>query len=161
MLLASVVVIAAVAAGVVAGGTPKPGAQPGAILVRPLDVPFTAAGAVFNIARTRTSPWAVAVRRRELPRGHKWITLAAQSRNVGRANFHPRARGYRLRTSSGIVIGPATAMIPPELLGAGGRLPVGQRTSVHLGFQVPNAKTDLSLEFDPGPGSTRIRVPLN
>jgi len=155
--------IAAVAIGVAifAIATPEPAVKQGLIQTRPLDTPFDAAGAVFEVARTRTAQWAIAVRRREPRPGRKWLTMATHTRNVDRLNFHPRALGYRLRTNSGIVIGPESATIPDALFDAGGRLLKGKRASVHLGFQVPQSKTDFSLEFDPGPGSRRIRVPLN
>jgi hypothetical protein len=32
---------------------------------------------------------------------------------------------------------------------------------VHLGFQIPREAGELTLEFDPGPGAPRVRVPLN
>ena len=133
----------------------------GAILERPIDTPFVAADAAFEIVRPSTARWAVAVRERELRPGYRWITLAAHTRNVDRANFRPRTLGYRLRTGDGLVIGPEVATIPGSLIDAGGVLKVGGRTSVHLGFQVPNENFDLSLEFDPGRGGPRIRVPLN
>jgi len=132
----------------------------GAILERPIDTPFVAADAAFEIVSPTTARWAVAVRERELRPGYRWITLAAHSRNVNRANFRPRTLGYRLRTGDGLVIGPEVATIPGSLTDTGGVLKVGGRTSVHLGFQVPNANFDLSLEFDPGSGSPSIRVPL-
>jgi hypothetical protein len=132
-----------------------------AVLVRPLDVPFTVDGAVFNVARTRDAAWALEIRRRPLRPGRTWLTLAAQTRNAGRAGFHPRALGFRLRTAAGIVIGPDAAQVPPDVAAAQGRLPIGRRSSVHLGFQIPREARDLTLEFDPGPGSPQVRVPLN
>jgi len=156
---AALIAVVAIAAFVLT--RPEPVRTEGAVLVRPLDTPFVAAEAAFQIARTRTARWAIAVRQTEPRPGYKWITVAAQSRNVDRANFRPRTLGYRLRTEDGLVIGPETATIPGSLIDAGGVLKVGGRTSVHLGFQVPNENFDLSLEFDPGRGSPRIRVPLN
>ena len=152
----------ALGGGIVALETmPAHEAPPDSILVRQLDTPFTVAGAVFNVARTREAPWALAIRRRQLRPGHSWITLAAQTRNISRTSFFPRALGFRLRTQAGIVIGPATAMVPSDVAAARGRQPIGKRSSVHLGFQVPSGQPGLTLEFDPGPSALRIRVPLN
>jgi len=151
----------ALGGGIVALAMPAHEAPPDSILVRPLDTPFTVAGAVFNVVRTRQAPWALAIRRRQLRPGHSWITLAAQTRNISRTSFFPRALGFRLRTQAGIVIGPATAMVPSDVAVARGRQPIGKRSSVHLGFQVPSGQPGLTLEFDPGPSALRIRVPLN
>jgi len=159
-IAAVAVVAAAVVVAVLALGSGPPKVRPGAILVRPLDTPFTTAGAVFDIDRVRTVRWAVDLRQRPARPGRKWITVAAATRNVNRANFHPRALGYRVRTASGIVIGPESAKVPALSFATDGRLGKGQRASVHLGFQVPEKQVDFSLEFDPGPGSPRIRVPL-
>jgi hypothetical protein len=129
--------------------------------VRPLDTPFTVGGAVFNVARTDQASWALAIRRRPPEPGRTWLTLAAQTRNVSRVNFHPRGLGYRLRTPAGIVIGPVMALAGGEIPADGRALAIGKRTSVHLGFQVPQGQRDLTLEFDPTSRGTRIRVPLN
>jgi hypothetical protein len=163
VLLAGAVAIVAIAAAavVVIIMTPEPAGQQGEARVRQVDTPFTAAGAVFEIAPTSTAEWAIDVREREPGQGREWLTLAARSRNVTRQSFYPRTLGYRLRTSSGVIIGPQTAVIPPELSDPDGRVRPGQRTSVHLGFQVPDEQTGLSLEFDPGSDNSRIRVPLN
>lgn len=139
---------------------PEPGGQEGAIRTQAVDVPFTERGAVFDITRTATALWARQMRRSPPRAGRTWITIAARSRNVSREDFHPRSLGYRVRTGTGIIVGPEFARIPPEL-DARGRLPIGERSSVHLGFQVPTGRRDLTLEFDPGPDSPRIRVPLN
>ena len=151
----------AVGAGVVAVAMPAEEVEPDPAIVRPLDTPFTVDGAVFNIARTNQALWALEIRRRPLREGRTWLTLAAQTRNIDRPNFLPRSLGYRLRTPSGLVIGPDTAEVPPSLTAARGRLPPGQRSSVHLGFQVPRAQRGLTLEFDPSPRGPRVRVPLN
>jgi hypothetical protein len=151
----------AVGAGVAALAMPEKKVQPAPILVRPLDTPFTVDGAVFNVARTGTALWALQIRRQPPRAGRTWLTLAAQTRNVSRPNFHPRGLGYRLRTASGVAIGPDTALVAGEIPAVGGRLPVGKRTSVHLGFQIPSAQQGLTLEFDPGPRGPTIRVPLN
>ena len=160
------VVIAAVAglalgAGLVAVATPEKEVEPDPTLVRPLDTPFTIDGAVFNVARTNQALWALAIRRRPLREGRTWLTLAAQTRNIDRPNFFPRSLGYRLRTPSGLVIGPDTAQLPGGITAARGRLPAGERSSVHLGFQVPRAQRGLTLEFDATPRGPRVRVPLN
>jgi len=151
----------AVGGGVVALAMPREEAPPDPILVRPLDTPFTLDGAVFNVVRTRQSLWALAIRRRQPRPGHSWITLAAQTRNISRTSFFPRALGFRLRTQAGIVIGPDTVTVPSDVTAARGRQAIGKRSSVHLGFQVPSAKQELTLEFDPGRTAPRIRVPLN
>ncbi len=160
-LVVGAIAAVAVAVAALVISAPEPAVEQGVIQVRPLDTPFEAAGAVFEAARTRTAQWAITLRQREPREGRKWITLAVHTRNAARANFHPRALGYRLRLSSGLVVGPDTATVPDALFDAGGRLLKGRRASVHLGFQVPQPKTEFSLEFDPGPGSPRIRVPLN
>jgi len=159
-LIAGVIGLAA-GAGVAILAVPAKRVEPPAVLVRPLDVPFTVDGARFNVARTRDAAWAVEVRRRPLRPGRTWLTLAAQTRNVSRASFHPRALGFRLRTAAGIAIGPDTATVPPDVSAAQGRLPIGRRTSVHLSFQIPREALDLTLEFDPGPGAPRVQVPLS
>ncbi len=160
LLVGAVVGLAAGAAfGVLAA--PEKTVEQDPILVRPLDTPFTVDGAVFNVARTSTAPWARAIRRSAPRAGRTWLTLAAQTRNVRRANFHPRGLGYRLRTAAGIVVGPETALVAEEIPAVGGGLPIGKRTSVHLGFQVPRGARGLTLEFDPSPRSPRVRVPLN
>lgn len=133
-----------------------------AVLVRALDTPFTVQGAVFNIARTNQAGWAVAIRRRPLRPGRTWLTLAAQTRNIDRANFLPRSLDYRVRTATGIVIGPDTAQISADVAAARGRQAPGERASVHLGFQIPSGQPGLTLEFDPVPRrGPRIRVPLS
>lgn len=159
-LVAGVIGVAA-GAGVAILAVPEKRVEPPAVLVRPLDVPFSVDGARFNIARTRDATWAVEIRRRPLRPGRTWLTLAAQTRNVSRASFHPRALGFRLRTAAGVVIGPDAATVPPDVSAAQGRLPIGKRSSVHLGFQIPRETLDLTLEFDPGPGAPRVQVPLN
>ena len=151
----------ALGGGVVALAMPREEAPPDPSLVRPLDTPFTLDGAVFNVARTRQALWALAIRRRQPRPGHSWITLAAQTRNISRTSFFPRALGFRLRTQAGIVIGPDTVTVPSIVTAARGRQAIGKRSSVHLGFQVPSAKQELTLEFDPGRTAPRIRVPLN
>ncbi|MDP1846356.1 MAG: hypothetical protein Q8K79_01080 [Solirubrobacteraceae bacterium] len=151
----------AVGAGIVAVAMPEKEVEPDPTLVRPLDTPFTVDGAVFNVARTNQAMWALEIRRRPLREGRTWLTLAAQTRNIDRPNFLPRSLGYRLRTPSGIVIGPDTAQVPSDITADRGRLPAGQRSSVHLGFQVPRAQRGLALEFDPSPRGPRVRVPLN
>jgi hypothetical protein len=148
-------------AGIAAVATPEKKAEPQPTLVRPLDTPFTVDGAVFNVARTNQARWALEIRRRPLREGRTWLTLAAQTRNVDRPDFLPRSLGFRLRTPSGNVIGPDTAQVPSNITAARGRLPVGRRSSVHLGFQVPRAQRGLTLEFDPSPRGPRVRVPLN
>jgi hypothetical protein len=160
-LLAAGAVGLALGAGIGVVATPDKTVRENPILVRPIDSPFTVDGAVFNVARTSQAIWARAIRRRALRPGRTWLTLAAQTRNVRRANFHPRGLGYRLRTPAGIVIGPDTALVAGEIPAVGGRLPIGKRTSVHLGFQVPSGQRDLTLEFDPSPRGRRIHVPLN
>jgi hypothetical protein len=160
LLLAGLVGLAA-GAGAAILAIPDKTVERNAVIVRPVDVPFKVGGAVFNVARTRDAPWALEMRRRPLRPGRTWLTLAAQTRNVRRANFHPRGLGYRLRTPAGIVIGPDTALVAGEIPAVGGRLPIGKRTSVHLGFQVPSGQRDLTLEFDPSPRGRRIHVPLN
>jgi hypothetical protein len=155
-------VVLAVAAGIFAATSrPRASDQQGGILVRPIDIPFTVDGAVFDIARAQTSQWVVAIRRRAPRQGYTWLTLAAKTRNLSRPNFYPRALGYRLRARAGIVIGPTSADVPADIVAAKGRLPVGRRSSVHLAFQVPRTQDDLTLEFDPSPRAPRIRVPLN
>ena len=160
------VLIAAVAglalgAGIAALALPEKKVKPETTIVRPLDTPFTIDGAVFNVARTNQALWALAIRRSPPREGRTWLTLAAQTRNINRPTFLPRSLGYRLRTPSGLVIGPDTAQVPSDLTAARGRLPAGQRSSVHLGFQVPSAQRGLTLEFDPSPQGPRVRVPLN
>lgn len=136
--------------------------QRDAVLVRALDTPFAVQGAVFNIARTNQADWAVAIRRRPLRPGRTWLTLAAQTRNIDRPIFLPRSLGYRVRTASGIVIGPDTAQVSAGAAAAGGRQAPGERASVHLGFQIPSGQPGLTLEFDPVPRrGPRIRVPLS
>ncbi len=159
-LIAGVIGLVA-GAGVAILAVPAKRVEPPAVLVRPLDVPFTIDGARFNVARTRDAAWAVEIRRRPLRPGRTWLTLAAQTRNVSRASFHPRALGFRLRTAAGIAIGPDTATVPPDVSAAQGRLPIGKRSSVHLGFQIPREALDLTLEFDPRPGPPRVQVPLS
>jgi hypothetical protein len=151
----------ALGAGVVALALPAKEIKPEATIVRPLDTPFTVDGAVFNVARTSQALWALQLRRRPLRDGRAWVTLAAQTRNINRPGFLPRSLGYRLRTSSGLVIGPDTAQVPSSVTAARGRLPAGRRSSVHLGFQVPTAQRGLTLEFDVSPQGPRVRVPLN
>jgi len=160
LLVAGLVGLAAGAGGAILA-TPEKTVERNAVIVRPLDVPFTVDGARFNVARTRDAAWAVEIRRRPLRPGRTWVTLATQTRNVSRASFHPRGLGFRLRTAAGIAIGPDTATVPPDVSAAGGRLPIGRRSSVHLGFQIPREAGELTLEFDPGPGAPRVRVPLN
>ena len=160
------VVIAAVAglafgAGIAALALPEKKVEPETTLVRPLDTPFTVDGVVFNVARTNQAPWALAIRRRPLREGRTWVTLAAQTRNINRRTYLPRSLGYRLRTPSGLVIGPDTAQVPSNITAAGGRLPVGERSSVHLGFQIPSAQRGLTMEFEASPRGPRVRVPLN
>ena len=151
----------ALGAGIVAVAMPEEEVQRDPIVVRSLDTPFTVDGAVVTVARTNQAAWALAIRRRALRPGRTWLTLAVQTRNVSRPNFAPRSLGYRLRTASGIVLGPDTAQVPSSVTAARGRQAIGERSSVHLGFQVPSAQRDLTLEFDPSPGEARIRVPLN
>ena len=160
LLVAGLLGLAAGVGGAILA-TPEKTVERNAVIVRPLDVPFTVNGAVFNIARTRDAPWALEIRERPLRPNRTWLTLAAQTRNVSRASFHPRALGFRLRTATGIVIGPDAAQVPPDVSAAQGRLPVGKRSSVHLSFQIPRQAGELTLEFDPGPGAPRVRIPLN
>lgn len=160
-LLAGVVGLA-LGAGIAFVAMPQAEVRRDAVLVRALDTPFTIDGAVFNIARTDRAEWARAIRRRPLRAGRTWLTLAAQTRNIDRPNLRPRSLGYRVRTATGIVIGPDTAQVPAELTAAGGRQAVGQRSSVHLGFQIPSGQRGLMLEFDPVPHrGPRIRLPLS
>lgn len=152
----------ALGAGIVAVALPEEEeARRDSVLVRAIDQPFTVDGAVFNVARTNQAEWARAIRERPLRPGRTWLTLAAQTRNIDRPNFLPRSLGYRLRTPAGIVIGPDAAQVPAEITLASGRLPAGERSSVHLGFQIPSGQRGLTLEFDPSRGGPRIRVPLN
>ena len=156
-------VLAGVALG--AGGAvlvmPEQKVERNSILVRLLDTPFTVSGAVFNVARTATATWALDIRRRPTRNRHTWLTLAAQTRNISHDDFRPRALGYRLRTISGVVIGPETVRVPSSITAARGVLPTGERSSVHLGFQIPNGQRGLTLEFDVTPDGPRVRVPLN
>jgi hypothetical protein len=147
------------AIGVVA--TPEKTARVDPVVVRPLDTPFTIDGAVFSVARTRTASWASAIRRRTLRPRRVWLTLAMQTRNVSRPDYQPRGLGYRLRTAAGIVLGPETARAAGGAAEVGGRLPVGKRASIHLGFQVPVGERGLTLEYDSSPRGQRVRVPLN
>ena len=160
LLVAGLVGLAAGAGGAILA-TPEKTVERNAVIVRPLDVPFTVKGAVFNVARTRDAAWALEIRGRPLRPGRTWVTLSTQTRNVSRASFHPRGLGFRVRTAAGVVIGPDTAQVPPDVSAAGGRLRIGRRSSVHLGFQIPREAGELTLEFDPGPGAPRVRVPLN
>lgn len=159
-VLAAVVGLA-LGAGIVAVALPEEEVPRESVLVRAVDQPFTVDGAVFNIARTNQAEWARAIRRQPLRPGRTWLTLAAQTRNIDRPNFLPRSLGYRLRTRAGIIIGPDAAQVPAEITLANGRLPAGERSSVHLGFQIPTGQRGLTLEFDPSRGGPLIRVPLN
>ena len=160
VLLAGAVGLA-LGAGIGVVAAPERTVERDPVLVRPLDTPFAADGAVFNVARTGTASWARAIRRQAPRAGRTWVTLAAQTRNVSRRNFRPRGLGFRIRTAAGIVVGPETALVAGAIPAIGGRLATGRRTSVHLAFQVPSGAPGLTLEFDPGPRSLRVRVPLN
>jgi hypothetical protein len=145
--------------GVVA--TPDKTVRVNPLIVRPLDTPFTVDGAVFSVARTNTASWASSLRRRAPRAGRVWLTMALQTRNVSRPNYRPRGLGYRLRTAAGIAVGPETARAAGDLAGVGGRLPIGKRSSIHLGFQVPVGERGLTLEYESSPRGQRVRVPLN
>ena len=147
------------AIGVVA--TPEKTVRVDPVIVRPLDTPFTVDGAVFSVARTSTAAWARSIRRRAPRPGRAWLTLAAQTRNVSRPNYHPQGLGYRLRSAAGIVIGPETALGAGDTPEVGGRVPIGKRSSIHLAFQVPVGRRGLTLEYETGSRGQRVRVPLN
>ena len=162
-LIAGIAGIAGLAlgAGVVAVALPEKEVRQSSILEAPLDTPFTVDGAVFNVAPTSQALFALQIRRRPLRPGRMWLTLSVQTRNISRTNFFPRALGFLVRTEAGIAIGPDTAQVPLEVTLGRGRLAIGQRSRVHLGFQVPRPQRGLTLEFDPGSRAPRIRVPLN
>ena len=124
-----------------------------------LKTPFSAAGARFEV-KPVSRFWAAKLRERPPRSGHRWVTLAVATRNVSRADFRPLSFGYRLITSSGNVVAPDSASLREGSVNSRGQLPRGQRSSVHLGFQVPVGASDLALAFEPaGPESaTTVRV---
>jgi hypothetical protein len=79
------------------------------------------------------------------------VTIAVRSRNLSRRSLLLRTLGYRLHTGGGVILGPRRLAIadgPTE--GQEGRLQVGSRASVHLGFEVPMKVSTLSFAFEPG-----------
>lgn len=113
--------------------------------------PLSAGGARFEVVPTANASWAQEVRDEEPRRGTRWVTVAVRTRNVSRRDLILRTLGYRLRTEGGVVLGPRALEVaegPPPA--REGRLPIGARASVHLGFEVPFEAGRLSIAFEPG-----------
>lgn len=114
--------------------------------------PLTASGARFEVVPLTDAAWAQEVRAEQPRRGTRWLTVAVRTRNVRRRALVLRSLGYRLRTSRGVILGPRVLDVAegPERAREG-RLPIGSRASVHLGFELPFEETGgLSLAFEPG-----------
>jgi hypothetical protein len=113
--------------------------------------PLTAAGVRFAIAPIKHASWARQMRARPPRFRHHWVTIALRVRNLSRPYLVLGGLGYRLQTQAGVVIGPrvidlsARSQRPPS-----GRLVMGARRSVHLGFEVPAGAGKLTFAFDPG-----------
>jgi hypothetical protein len=114
--------------------------------------PLSASGARFEIVPIANASWAQRIRNEQPRRGSRWVTIAVRARNVSRRDLVLRTLNYRLRTSRGVVLGPRVIEVAegPQQARAG-RLPLGARASVHLGFEVPAEQTgNLAIAFEPG-----------
>jgi len=113
--------------------------------------PLSASGVRFAIAPIKHASWARQIRVRPPRFGHHWVTIALRMRNLSRPYLVLGGLGYRLHTQAGVVVGPrvidlsARSQRPPS-----GRLVIGARRSVHLGFEVPSRSGRLTFAFDPG-----------
>lgn len=129
---------------------PAPAARPQVVRGTPRR-PVSAGGARFEVVPTADASWAQEIRAEEPRRGTRWVTLAVRARNVRRRELVLRTLGYRLRSGTGVVIGPRVLEVaegPPA--SREGRLPRGARASVHLGFEVAFEVRSLSFAFEPG-----------
>lgn len=124
--------------------------------------PLAANGVRFAIAPIKHASWARRIRARPPRFRHHWVTIAVRARNLSRPYLVLSGLGYRLQTQAGRVVGPrvldltATSQRPPT-----GRLMIGARRSVHLGFEVPAGAGRLTFVFDPGGlDEPKVLVPL-
>jgi hypothetical protein len=124
--------------------------------------PMTATGVRFAIAPIKHASWARQIRARPPRFRHHWVTIAVRVRNLSRPYLVLGGLGYRLQTQAGLVVGPrvvdltATSQRPRT-----GRLAMGARRSVHLGFEVPAGSGKLTFTFDPGGlNEPKVLVPL-
>ncbi len=124
--------------------------------------PLAASGVRFAIAPIKHASWARRIRARPPRFRHHWVTIAVRVRNLSRPYLVLGGLGYRLQTQAGLVVGPrvidltATSQRPRT-----GRLVIGARRSVHLGFEVPAGAGRLTFVFDPGGlDEPKVLVPL-
>jgi hypothetical protein len=128
-------------------------ATPGPPVARGLPrEPITASGARFEVAPIRNAKWARQIRKGETRRGYRWVTISVRARNLTRRSLAVSGLGYRLLTRPGVIVGPAVVDLAQATVGVrSGRLAVGARASVHLGFEVPaDARRGLTFAFEPG-----------
>jgi|GEM_PF-2625171 len=126
-------------------------ATQGQVLPGALRKPLTASGMRFEVALIANASWARKIRADDPRRGSRWVTIAVRSRNLSRRNLLLRTLGYRLRTGGGVIIGPRRLDIADgPTQGREGRLLIGSRASVHLGFEVPVKVVRPSFAFEPG-----------
>jgi hypothetical protein len=113
--------------------------------------PMTASGVRFAIAPIKHASWAERIRARPPRFRHHWVTIALRVRNLSRPYLVLGGLGYRLQTQAGVIIGPRVIDLSarPERPSTG-RLVMGARRSVHLGFEVPAGAGKLTFAFDPG-----------
>jgi len=136
-----------------AAGTGTAVANPAQRQVLPgaLRKPLTASGMRFEVARIANASWARKIRADDPRRGSRWVTIAVRSRNLSRRSLLLRTLGYRLRTGGGVIVGPRRLDVadgPSQ--GQEGRLLIGSRASVRLGFEVPVKVRTLTFAFEPG-----------
>jgi hypothetical protein len=138
-----------------------PAAQ-GDVVRGALRKPLTVRGTRFEVARITDAAWARGVRRDRPRGGARWVTMAVRVRNISRRDLVLRALGYRLLTRGGVIVGPRLIDVAEGPRRAReGRLPVGSRASVHLGFEAPRKAAVLSLALEPGGlGGPTVLIPI-
>ena len=124
--------------------------------------PLTATGVRFAVAPIKHASWARAIRARPPRFRHHWVTIAVRVRNLSRPYLVLGRLGYRLQTQAGVIIGPRVVDLTATSQRPGtGRLVMGARRSLHLGFEVPPGAGKLTFAFDPGGlDEPKVLVPL-
>ena len=131
------------------------------VLRREVGEAFELAGARFLIHRAERRQWARGLLRRRARRGHRWIALQVEVRNVSHRRLDAHSLSYRLRASNRTPYEPLIAGgTGPRSIAHGG-LRRGELGVARLAFQAPMAARRLALVFEPPrDGARQVVAPI-
>ncbi len=112
---------------------------------------IAASGTTVEVVAIRNASWAKEIRATKPSDGTRWVTVSVRVKNLTRRELVLRGLAYRILTRRSLVVGPTVADVAdPDKKLRDGRVPVGARASMHLGFEVPQDAKDLMFALEPG-----------